>query len=249
MIWLLATSASAMPVNNPNLELHERTGENPFARNIYICDCTLEEYLAVPLPGPNWKKNTTATSQRTLIADEFTNVSPAPPTGTPATLDLIPEIPGPDHRFIARAMSGSVLGVGAQGAFLSVQVQRGFTWIFHAGSIVHTVTDPSGTEFVLFSMDGAAMATYDPSLLGGLSGLDQPVGWSYASEILASELVVVTPSGVANLYASGNNIALWQELVVPEPVPALSPTGLGLLGGLIVTVVALVGGLRRSPSQ
>ena len=217
-------AASAMTLN---LELRELTGENPFARNVYLCNCTLDQYLAVPLPGPNWEQNTTAESRRYLMADETVSIAPPPPAGTPATLDLIPEIPGADHEFIARVLGGTVLGLGAQGVFARPMVARDTILTYYAGSILHTVTDPSGTEFALFSMDGASMATYDPTVLGGLAGLDLPDGWSYASEVLASELVVVTPGGVANLFSQGNDIALWQEIVeVPEPAPSL----LGLAG-------------------
>ncbi len=226
--------AAAMTIN---LELRELTGENLFARNVYLCNCTLDQYLAVPLPGPNWEKNTTATSTRFLMADETVSIAPAPPAGTPASLDLIPEIPGADHEFIARVLGGTLVGFGAQGVFARPRVARDTTLTYFAGSILHTVTDPSGTEFVLFSMDGAAMATYDPSVLGGLAGLDLPTGWSYASEVLASELVVITPGGVANLFSQGNDIALWQELVVvPEP---------GTLPLLLVGVAALAMRGRR----
>jgi len=228
--WL-PRSASAMTLN---LELRERTGENSFARNVYLCDCSLDQYLAVPLPGPDWEKNTSATSQRYLMADETVNIAPAPPPGTPTSLDLIPEIPGADHQFIARVLGGTILGFGSQGVLARPQVARETTLTYYAGSVLHTVTDPSGTDFVLFSMDGASMATYDPSVLGGLAGLDLPSGWGYASEVLANELVVVTPGGMANLFGQGD-VALWQELVVvPEPNTAilifLGLAGLGKRG-------------------
>ncbi|MEM7413478.1 MAG: hypothetical protein AAF430_24815 [Myxococcota bacterium] len=221
----LPGSASALTLNP---ELRELTGENPFARNVYLCNCTFEQYLAAPLPGPSWEKNSTAINPRYLIADETVSIAPAPPLGTPASLDLVPEIAGDDHEFIARVLSGTVIGFGAQGAFARPQVARNTTLTYDAGSVLHTVTDTSGTEFVLFSMDGASTATYDPTVVGGLGGLDLPAGWSYESEVLASELVVVTPGGVANLFSQGNDIALWQELV-PVPEPA---TSLQLLAGV-----------------
>lgn len=214
---VLPATAGAMTLN---LELRESTGENPFARNVYACNCTIEQYVATPFPGPDWEHNSTLANPKFLMADITTNIAPAPPPGTPTTLDLIPEIPGADHEFIARVLEGTVLGFGAQGPFIRPQVQRSTTLTYYAGSILHTVTDPTGTEFVLFSMSGAPMAIHDPTVVGGLAGLSLPAGWSYASEVLVDELVVGTPGGVANLFGQGD-VALWQELVVvPEPATA-----------------------------
>lgn len=47
--------ASAANAATFNLELRELLPtKNPFARQVYLCpDCTLAEFDAIPLPGPN----------------------------------------------------------------------------------------------------------------------------------------------------------------------------------------------------
>ena len=69
----MAGPASAL-IFNP--ELREITGENPFARNVYLCNCTAEQFDAVPLPGSNWEKTSTLASPRFLIAEALEDAAP-----------------------------------------------------------------------------------------------------------------------------------------------------------------------------
>ncbi len=223
---LLPAGGSAMPLQN--LELRELTGENPFARNVYICNCTTEQFDAVPLPGPNWEKNASTGSGRLFLPDFGTNDPPTIPPGTPESLDLILEVPGDDHFFIARVLDGSFLGLTAQGAAASVQVARGTTYSFLSGRIVHTITSPSGDDHVLFSMDGDLAQTFDPGLLNGLAGLLLPTGWTYASEVLTEQRTYVVQNGIAEVVAIANGGATFQKVFLPEPTLALL-----LLAGLV----------------
>ena len=44
------------------------------------------------LPGPAWEK-----ADPKLLLSEATAILPTPPEGVPASIDLVPGIPGDDH--------------------------------------------------------------------------------------------------------------------------------------------------------
>ncbi len=224
-LLLVAGAASAQ---NDNSELWEFTGENPAARNVYKCwDCTFEQELAVPLPGPNWDKNISEGNRR-LFFPEATNVAPEPP-GVALSLDLVPEIPGDDHFLIARVLSSSFLGFGAQGPMGLGRAERGTTMTFSPGQVIHKVRSTDGTEYINYSMSEIRVAQFDPFVVNGLAGMSLPNGWVYSSEELTEQLVVGTPDGVANVF-SVPGWWNWQELiVVPEPGTGML-LGLGLAG-------------------
>ena len=183
------------PEQRDNSELWEFTGENPAARNVYKCEeCTFEQVLAVPLPGDNWDKNVSEGNRR-LFFPEATNVAPPPPPGTPASLDLVPEIEGDDHFLIARVLSGAVLGAGDQGIMGLGRVARDTTMTFRTGHVLHKVTRPDGVEYVMWSMSEERTAMFDPYVVNGLAGMSVPTGWTYSSEVLSEDLVVRSPGG------------------------------------------------------
>ena len=138
------SSSSTSSAQNFNAELWEFTGGNAAERNVYKCTaCTFEQVLAVPLPGDNWDKNVSEGNRR-LFFPEATNVPPPAPPGTPLSLDLVPEIEGDDHFLIARVLSGSVLGFGAQGLMALGRAARGTTMTYSAGQVLHKVASPGG---------------------------------------------------------------------------------------------------------
>ncbi len=211
LAWaLLAPGVSNATSFNP--ELWELTG-GP-TRNVYSCTlCTFEQYLAAPLPGPNWDRNASEGNPRVFLPDAGTNVPPMAPPGTAMSLDLVPEIEGDDHFLIARVLGATFLGFGAQGIMANVQVARGTTMTFSAGRVIHTLTSTDGVEYVLFSMSEIPMATFDPFVLNGLAGISVPTGWTYSSEVTFEDLVVGTPSGIANVF-SVPDYWTWQEIVI-----------------------------------
>ena len=217
-----ATAASFNP------ELWEMTGG--VTRNVYTCQlCTFEQYLNTPLPGANWARNASAGNPRLFLPDFGTNDAPTPPIGTPESLDLLPEIEGDEYTFIARVLSASLLGFGAQGIMANVQVARGTTMTWNAGRVIHTLSASDGTDYVLFSMSETHTATFDPFVVNGLQQMSLPGGWQYSSEVLLEDLVVGTPTGVANVF-SVQDYWTWQEIVVvPEPSTGLL-VALGLTG-------------------
>ncbi len=211
-----------------NPELWEFTGT--ISRNVYKClSCTEEQYFNTPLPGSNWARNSTVGNPRFLMADSGVNTPPVAPPGTPTSLDLVPGIEGDDYTLIAQVLSASVLGFGQQGVMVNPQVARGTTLTFNVGTVIHKVARPDGVEFVLFSMSEVPMATFDPYVVNGLAGMSVPLGWSYSSEMLTSELVIGTPGGIANLFAVGDHWAFQEIVPVPEPSAGLL-VALGLLG-------------------
>ncbi|MFP8875289.1 MAG: PEP-CTERM sorting domain-containing protein [Myxococcota bacterium] len=227
LAWaLLAAGVSNATSFNP--ELWEGTGGG--TRNVYTCaECTFEQYLATPLPGANWSRNASEGNARLFLPDVGTNVPPIAPPGTPLSLDLVPEIEGDDYVLIAQLLSAVPLGWGLQGVMANALVARGTTMTFFAGRVIHTVASTGGIEYVLFSMSETHATTFDPFTVNGLAEISIPPGWSYSSEVLLTDLVIGTPTGIANVF-SVPNYWTWQE-IIPVPEPSADPlVGLVLLG-------------------
>ncbi|MEM7311812.1 MAG: PEP-CTERM sorting domain-containing protein [Planctomycetota bacterium] len=243
-IWLAGVllAISAANAGNYNLELRELLpAENPAARNVYVCrDCSLAEFVAAPLPGPNWEKNATATSGRLFLPDSETNIAPVLDPSVPTELDLIPTIPGPDHFLTAKVLSAEVVGFDpvTQLPIAEAQVARGTTMQWNAGRVIHKSISPTGEEYVLFSIDETYSDGFDINTVGGMDGMPLASGWTYGSELLDSEFVLETPTGIANVLLPGGGESSWQRIVtVPEPSSVLI-AGLGL--------IAICGACRRT---
>ena len=229
LAWTLL-SAGVSNAMNFNNELRELTGTpGNYSANVYTCpSCTFEQFLAVPLPGEDWDKNASEGNARLLLADQGTNVPPVPPPGTPASLDLVPEIEGDDHFMIARILGVELLGIGDQGPMASALVARGTTLTLSAGRVAHRLTSPPfGIDWVLFSISEAQTTSFDPFVVDGLAGMSVPQGWTYSSEVLSEDLVIPTPGGIANIYTSPGYWTWQAHFPVPEPTTGLL-VGLGL---------------------
>ena len=213
------------------LQFYELTGgANPAPRNVYLCgECTLEQFLDIPLPGPNWERNVGEdTGARITLPDDVVNTPPIPDPGTPQTLDLVPEIPGPDHFLVAQVLSGGPLGFGDQGLWTIAEVRRGTIFTYNPGTVLHTLTSSTGDDFVLFQINNEPIAEFDPFVVDGLAGISVPIGWTYSSELLTEAFTVTNPSGIATV-AAVEDYWVWQ-LAVPEPATgALLCLGLAVL--------------------
>jgi hypothetical protein len=241
LAWALL-AAGTSSAQNFNAELWEFTGGNAAERNVYKCTaCTFEQVLAVPLPGDNWDKNVSEGNRR-FFFPEAANVPPVAPPGTPFSLDLVPEIEGDDHFLIARVLSGSLLGFGAQGAMALGRVERGTTMTYSAGQVLHKVASPDGVGYVMFSMSEERTTMFDPFVLNGLAGMSVPAGWAYSSEVAAEHLIVGTPGGVASVFSVSDYWNFQEIIVVPEP-------STGLLGYVALGVTVPLARPSRAPRR
>lgn len=185
--------------------------------------------LSTPLPGASWSRNASAGNNRLFLPDFGTDIPPEAPPGVATSLDLLPEIEGDEYQLTAQVLSASFLGLGTQGPIAIAEVARGTTMRWDAGSLIHRVRSPAGTEFVLLSISEIHTGIFDPFVLNGLAAMSLPPGWAYESEVLATDFTIGTPTGIASVYSVPNYWA-WQEVIpVPEPSTGVL-LGLGLAG-------------------
>lgn len=213
-----------------NLELRELLPGNQ--KHVYLCrDCTTAEFAAIPLPGPSWENNATATSARLLQPDSGTNTPPVLDPSVPTELDLLPGIPGPDLFLIAKTLSVAFLGVDPISGFpyFEAQVARGTTMQWDVGRVIHKLVSTTGDEYVMFSIDEAYSQGFAIDTVGGMAGVPLLPGWTYTSELLTSPFVVETPTGIASALSPDAAQSAWQKVTVPEPaltMLALAAAGL-----------------------
>ena len=229
-------AASAANAASFNLELRQLLpAENPAARLVYLCqDCTLAEFDAIPLPGPNWEKNASATSARLALIDSGTSTPPVLDPSIPTELDLVTSIAGPDLFLIAKVLGASLVGFDPviRVPIVEAQVARGTTMTWNAGRVIHKSVSPTGDKYVLFSIDEAYSQGFDLDAVGGMAGVPLAPGWTYTSELLTSPFVLETPGGIASVLAPAGGPSAWQKIVaVPEPsTGVLLGLGLAALG-------------------
>lgn len=214
-LGILAGAAALPAAAAPEyiLEVQQPTGENAFARNVYLCpDCTLEQFDAV-IPPVDFVK----AAPKLFVANASSSVPPTPGPGVAPGLDLVPDIPGDDFGYVARATSGDVLGFATGfGPLAAADVARDVEFRYAAGRLVHELSDPDGFRWILFAFDLSLLDDYDLEQADSLAPLPIPAGWTYASRVLDQELVVDS-NGLARVFAQGalNN---WQRYdPVPEP--------------------------------
>jgi hypothetical protein len=201
------------------LEVTKPTG-GFFGRDAYTCAaCSLDDFASLAVPGGFQK----SLAKRFMPGDGTSNATPQP--GTPASLDLILDLPGNEFEYGARVLSGVVHALSSPiGPLAVAQVERTSEFIYYAGDVIHEVIDTEGNHYILFLFAVALEPTIDEDAVGSLAGLPLPSGWTYASRTLASDLSVVS-TGVASVFSQGgaNN---WQ-LYAPVPEPG----SLVLVGG------------------
>ncbi len=219
--------ATALPASATTLlfESREITFDAlPFSRNVYQCaTCSVADWANVVLPGPLWEQ-----ASAKLLLPDVTAVLPTPPVGVPATLDLIPTLPGDDHSFIARVLDGVILQADPTfGQLATARVERDTQFTYTAGQVVHEITDTGGNRYILFSFDLAASATWDVTQIDGIAGfISLPTGWIYSSRVTTQDEVYAS-GGIADVFAMGGAAAFQ---MVPEPGTALLMlTGLGFV--------------------
>lgn len=224
LVLSLAMAAAAAPAGATSLLFESReitTDAPPFSRNVYRCPaCTVADWDDVVLPGANWEK-----ASPKLFLPDASVVPPTPPASVPASLDLIPSLPGDDHEFVARLLDGTLLQIDPTFGFLALaHVERDTVFTYAAGQVVHEVTDTAGQRYILFSFDLDASQTWDVTQLDGIAGyLSLPSGWSYSSRVTTHDESYAS-GGVATVFAMGG-MASFQ--LVPEPA-----TGLLVMGGM-----------------
>ena len=235
VLWTLTgTVASPVAAQEYILEVQEPTGENLFARNVYLCaDCTLAQFADVTAP-PGFIK----APPKLVVPDAAVTSRPTPPLGVAPGLDLVLDIPGDDFDFVAHVGDGELLGfVPGFGPFAISQVERDSVFQYDAGRVVHEVSDPDGSSWILFSFD--IVQTADLDQLDSLSGLPLPEGWSYDSRVL-DQPIVIRSNGLAEVFTQGqlNLYQRYDPAQVPEP-------GTLLLVGAGVAGIALRRGRAR----
>ena len=226
LAFALSSAASAVPftlvAGDVNFEVRPVVPGSSVARDVYLCPtCTVATWPTVIPPA-----GAAMADPRLMVPSEGTIELGSPPPGIPAALDLSPTIAGSEMVWGARLLTASPIGFDpVLGVFLQARVQRQTVLTYSAGSTLHQLTDPSGGTWTLFTlllsattMDPAGAGTIDPTVVGSLSGLALPAGWSYSSEVLTSDLVLDTAvtGGVADVFAQGP-VANWQRTVLPEP--------------------------------
>lgn len=214
-----ATAREAAAAPEYVLEVAKLTG-GFFGRDTYNCpSCSLADFAALTVPAGFQK----AVPKRFLPSDWTSSAIPQP--GTPASLDLILDLPGDEFTYVARVLSGLVYALNSPiGPLAVAQVERTTEFTYLDGDVIHEVVDTDGNHYILFLFALALEGTIDEDAVGSLAGLPIPAGWTYASRMLDADLTV-TSTGLTSVFSQGgaNN---WQ-LYTPVPEPG----SLVLLGG------------------
>lgn len=226
MLTLLAVAAAvlALPAWTqaaPVLEVFEPTGENLFARNIYICpDCTPFQFDQIQVP-PGFEAS--SSSRENVVEAEVLSITVPP--GVAPSLDLSLDIPGDDFFYVARLLDASILEFDpVLGPSILAQVERDTVFTYEAGTRIHEASDPQGNLYVLFGID--TTSGIDPTQPDALAGVSLPAGWSVSDRVLSNELTIAS-GGVATVFTTNSGANFQQYAVVPEPSTALL-FGLGL---------------------
>ena len=177
-------------------ELHQPTGENAFARNIYVCaGCSPAQLEAFEAPR-GWEK----VAPKRYMTDshelrKFPNVR-----GAARDLDLVPAVPGKEHHLVGRVIEGELLDL--RNRVFRLKVRRSTHFEFNAGREVHELIDERGARYILFVV-GLDFEERE------IEGLPFPRGWTYRHRKL-KEALSVDSKEETSIVAFGQQ-ATWQR--------------------------------------
>jgi hypothetical protein len=219
-VALVGSDARAQSLQTLNLEFRLPTGENPFARHVWLCaECDLADWAAA-MPAAGFEQ----TPPRLNLYDEARANLPTPPPGIPPALDFVPTVAGEESVYVAKVLGGQILGFNPIFQVLALaQVQRDTRLLYSPGTVVHQVTDPLGHTYSLFTFDLMVSGFVDLSQVGALAGFPLPAGWSYSSHVLTSDLLVVS-NGLARVFVQGG-ASTWQRHETVPVAVSVKPGG------------------------
>ena len=115
---------------------------------------------------------------------------------------LIPHLYSPICAACATARYYSPTSKASNGSksYREHHVNRGAIWYFDAGSRVHELTSPDAKTYVMQAYCTGVDESLTEASLDGLGArLQLPLGWSYGSRVLDTELVVDNTERVATV--------------------------------------------------
>jgi hypothetical protein len=190
-----SASSSAEPAG-VLIELHQPTGENRFARNIYVCAGCSPAQLEDFEPPQGWEK----VPPKRFMTDsqELRNVPSV--RGAAREIDLVPAVPGNEHHLVGRVIEGELLDLLNRVA--RVKVRRSTHFEFKAGREVHELIDDHGSRYILF----VVALDFEE---GEIAKLPFPRGWTYSHRRLKEALSV--DSKEETTIVSFGQRATWQR--------------------------------------
>jgi hypothetical protein len=212
---------------NLNLEYRQLTDVNPpFSRRVYICtdNCPNAVDWDAQTPDPGWQ----LAPARVQLFDSADAVLPVPPPGVPGVIDLN----GATLSYVADVETATPI-FEPGGPYAVAQVARDTVLTYDSGNVIHEVTDPDGSKYVLFTAEVAVAHTYDLTIEGALIDMLLPGGWAYSSQTLVENLDVDS-GGLATVFASPTTT--WQLYATTE-VPI--PTAAWLFGSALLGLAVM----------
>ncbi len=191
-----------------NFELRLPTGENTFARWVWICqECTLQQFEAMEAPA-GWQKS----ESRVGLGSSGTVEYLAAPDGIAEELDVIAEIAGAEWKLVAKVEDGTLLSVNPLAAL--AEVRRDTSRTYANGSTLHELMDPDGNRYALMTASFEVARGVDLTRLGSLASVPLPSDWVYSSRTLAEDLTISSEGKATVLAMDG---ITWQRYQIFTP--------------------------------
>jgi hypothetical protein len=177
-------------------ELHQPTGENTFARNIYVCSGCRPAHLEALEAPKGWEK----VAPKRYMPDSYEMRDFPKVPGAARDIDLVPAVPGKEHHLVARVLGGEPLDILHR--VFRLRVRRSTHFEFEAGRQVHELTDDRGARYILFVV---ALDFEEREI----EELPFPKGWTYRKRKL-TEALSVDSKEETSIVAFGQQ-ATWQR--------------------------------------